>query len=91
MTLAALTRKEPPGANALQRAAHPLNLPSYCNGFHGFIRFVAECEFALHHFSIELESFTVLYPSAPGGYGLDALWSWRLVTHITVEIHRQAV
>jgi hypothetical protein len=36
LTLAALRRKEPPGANALQRAAHPLNLPSHCNGFHGF-------------------------------------------------------
>jgi hypothetical protein len=24
--------------------------------FRGFIRFVAECEFALRHFSIELES-----------------------------------
>ena len=36
LTLVALTRKEPPGANALQGAAHPLNLPSHCNGFHGF-------------------------------------------------------
>jgi hypothetical protein len=30
-------------------------------------------------------------PERNRGYGLDALGPWRLVTDITVEIHRQAV
>jgi len=37
--------------------------PSACPhivGFHGFLRFLAECEFAFRHFSIELESGAVV-------------------------------
>jgi hypothetical protein len=42
---------------ALRRAAnYPLSLPPYCKAFMAFLRFLAECEFAFRHFSIELES-----------------------------------
>jgi hypothetical protein len=32
------------------RLTTPLSLPPYCNAFIGFLRFLAECEFALQHF-----------------------------------------
>jgi len=56
-----LKRKEPPGAMLCYHGR--LITPSACPhivGFHGFLRFLAECEFAFRHFSIELESGAVV-------------------------------